>query len=363
MCGIVGILAKTKMGFYQTQVSVFKEMLYADQLRGKDGTGIFYNNGSKICTLKAPSSSSRFLHDPLVVKAMESLSGDSLFAVGHNRSATIGEHNHENTHPHRGKHITLIHNGTLRSHKELADVESDSLAICKSIADIGAEKTLEKLNGAFALVWYNANNKTINICRNTERPLFLLETGNCYVFASEPKMAEWIIERNKLNFTSCISFLPGILYTYSFVSFKFEESKVNLRQSNFHYFNKKQDYMYSDFDDFYIKEATPIKNLPSHREKVFKIKNKFIEKLGGLVYFRPQEIIQCDIKTEYYIKGYNDVTTEVRVYSNDMGFLQILMCSNNLVGELKSIAWIENKRVFFLKDVRQSYVKSKTEIN
>ena len=366
MCGIVGIFAKSKLGFYTSQISVFKELLYAGQLRGSDGTGVFYNSGNEVYTLKSPIKSSDFLGDPKVKKAMDSLTIRSTFVVGHNRSATKGGTTYLNTHPHLYKHIVLIHNGTLYSHKELADVESDSLAICKSIVEIGAEKTLEKIHGSFALVWYNTKEKTINICRNTERPLYLLEINNCYVIASEPKMAEWIIDRNKFHITSCISFIAGTLYKYSQDSFNLTNSIINLREPNFYCNKEPMVHTHRDIYDFYNDESRIPKSIPIKPPVPFKkdqtvsnLKEKqFHQKLGGLVYFKPEEIIQCYSKHEYYTKGYTADSKEVRVYSSNRADLQLLSCLNELVGELKSVAYIKNREVLFLKDVRKSFFDS-----
>ena len=44
-------------------------MLFADQLRGAHGTGIIYNQGNKIKTLKAPVASSDFVNDKAYDKA------------------------------------------------------------------------------------------------------------------------------------------------------------------------------------------------------------------------------------------------------------------------------------------------------
>jgi asparagine synthetase B (glutamine-hydrolysing) len=369
MCGIVGILAKNTYGFYYSQVSVFKEMLFADQLRGSDGTGIIYNNGKSVHALKAPVPSSIFLQDPLVKIAMDSLSKDALFAVGHNRSATIGKSSHLHTHPHRHKHITLIHNGTLSSHKELADVESDSLAICQSIAIIGAEKTIEKINGAFALVWYDSNDKSINICRNTERPLFLLEASNCYFIASEPDMVQWIVKRNKIHITSCLSFEPGILYKYKLDDLQFTKTNVKL-QKNAYSYSKKGGGVIHSYWDFDTTTSEPPNGvslsipLPYPIGEIYPTKEKEDKKkLGSLICFRPQRVIQCDNKTEYYIEGLNIEGTDIRVYSNDKNYLSLLNTSSSLVGELKAVACIKGKTVYFLKEVRQSFDKSKRNIN
>jgi len=203
MCGIVGIISKETMGLSSFQTSAFNQMLFVDQLRGMDGTGIFYNNKRykpSVQLVKGAMTASAFLQTEAFIKADKQIYQQANFVIGHNRAATKGKHTFKNTHPFKVKHITLIHNGTLRTQKELhPDLEVDSHAICHSIAEIGYKKTLEKLNGAFALVWFNSKTGKLHFCRNHERPLFLIECNLCYVIVSEAKLAEWILSRNGIK--------------------------------------------------------------------------------------------------------------------------------------------------------------------
>lgn len=197
MCGLVSLISKHSMGFFNDDTKIFTEMLFADQLRGSNGTGIFYDNGKQIKVLKAPYAASDFITDKSYGKAMTEINKYASFVVGHNRAATIGSLTHQNTHPFRCGHITLVHNGTLASHAHLADTENDSHAIASSIAKIGFRETIKKINGAYALIWFDERQKTLNFCRNIQRPMWLVETKDLFCFISEPKLAEWVLDRNK----------------------------------------------------------------------------------------------------------------------------------------------------------------------
>ncbi len=214
MCGLVSIVSKQKNGFFNSDVKVFTEMLFADQLRGAHGTGIIYDQGNKIKTLKASVASSDFVNDIAYDKAESEIFQHARFVVGHNRAATIGNLTHQNTHPFRCGHITLVHNGTLTSHKELADTESDSMAICHSIAKIGFKETVKKIKGAFALIWYDEKQKTLNFTRNYQRPLYIVETKDLFCFVSEPKLAEWILDRNGQKVTKVTNTDVHTLYQF-----------------------------------------------------------------------------------------------------------------------------------------------------
>ena len=218
MCGIVGLISFGKNGMLSSEVSAFTQMLYADEVRGSDGTGIFFNskkNRGNIKILKGAIPSSVFIKTQKYADATKTLFNESNFAIGHNRSATKGKINDECTHPFREKHITLIHNGTLNSQKELhEDAEVDSHAICHSIADIGALPTIKKLNGAFALVWFDGNTKTLHICKNSLRPLNIIETTTCYILCSELELGLWICKRNNMTVKSQKTIESKELYTF-----------------------------------------------------------------------------------------------------------------------------------------------------
>ena len=41
MCGLVALIAKRQAGFFSPDQDIFKQMLYADAVRGWDATGVF----------------------------------------------------------------------------------------------------------------------------------------------------------------------------------------------------------------------------------------------------------------------------------------------------------------------------------
>ena len=119
--------------------------------------------------------------------------------VGHNRKATAGKANNENSHPFVHENIVLVHNGVVHNHKKMADTEVDSHAIAHSIVDKGYKETIATLDGAFTLVWFDMKDRTLRFVRNSQRPLFMVETDLSIAFASESGMLSWIGERNNLT--------------------------------------------------------------------------------------------------------------------------------------------------------------------
>lgn len=218
MCGIVGMIAKNASGFSWKDKQMFTSMLYADALRGFDSTGVFsVNKYGNLRMIKAAQRADSFIQTKTYKEFEDNIFTDSRIVIGHNRASTRGATNDTNAHPFVENNICLIHNGTLTSHKHLADTEVDSHAICKSIAEKGYKETIPHVHGAFALIWYDAEVKKLYVGRNTERPLWVLQTKDVDFIASEPEMLIWLYRRHFADKTALVPkyFDTQHLYVYN----------------------------------------------------------------------------------------------------------------------------------------------------
>lgn len=198
MCGLVSVFSK-KGNLSYPNVTVFKQMLFADTLRGNDATGMFtVNKYGNLSMAKAAVNAQTFLsRDTIKTLCNDYFKNDVIAMVGHNRSATKGDSTKDEfAHPFIEGNTCLVHNGTLHTHKELGHQTVDSHAICHAINTVGYKEALPKINGAFALIWYEADTKEIKFTRNSQRPLWKLETSDLIVLASEYELAAWILARN-----------------------------------------------------------------------------------------------------------------------------------------------------------------------
>lgn len=203
MCGIV--LAGGNLT--STDVEVFNQLLYCDVFRGQHSTGVFAKRSEINEVLFYKEALPSFAY--LLQKEYKELSTGKTnytvspnFLVGHNRHATRGAINSDNAHPFQHGHITLVHNGTLVNQSllpEHAKFEVDSNNIAYSISKIGAEETIQKLDGAYTLVWHDSSDDTLHIIRNEERPFHLCRVGTDWFGASEEDMLMWILKRSKLH--------------------------------------------------------------------------------------------------------------------------------------------------------------------
>lgn len=205
MCGLVGLISKKKdLPFYARDV--FTSMLIFDSIRGPDSTGVIgLTTKNEIDMVKGNADGYVFTKCAQYTRFRENIWSKYSAVFGHNRKATIGTVNSHNAHPFREKHITLMHNGTLRNAKDLnSEVEVDSHAITHALAEHDAEAALAMLNGAFALIWHDAEKKTINLARNSERPLALIEYDTHYAISSEAGLALWLHAREGKNAVKAI---------------------------------------------------------------------------------------------------------------------------------------------------------------
>lgn len=198
MCGIIAMISKLDSGFDYKTESIFTQMLYTNALRGFDSTGVFgINKHGNLELLKSATTAQDFINTKAYNAFQKKIFMDFRVVVGHNRASTKGAKTDENAHPFLEGNTCLVHNGTLQSHKHLKDVDVDSHAICHAFNEKDYKQVIsEDLDGAFAIIWYNAKEKKLYITRNPQRPLWVIELSSMFVISSEPRMMEWILDRN-----------------------------------------------------------------------------------------------------------------------------------------------------------------------
>jgi hypothetical protein len=202
LCGLVGIAGKLA---FKDELTM-KRLLVLDFFRGPDSTGLAAIRGSggddQLVRIAKVPSNPLDLFD--MGKFKEALNGyQSTVFLGHNRSATKGAVNHNNTHPFQVEHIVGAHNGTLETasalelEKAVGDKFSvDSQAIFACIAKHGIDATVPMLQGSWSLVWYDLHERTLNFLRNKERPMwyaFNKEFDHLF-WASEWQMIDYAIK-------------------------------------------------------------------------------------------------------------------------------------------------------------------------
>uniref|UniRef100_A0AAU6W0G0 Glutamine amidotransferase n=3 Tax=unclassified bacterial viruses TaxID=12333 RepID=A0AAU6W0G0_9VIRU len=202
MCGIVGVASNGPMTLQMKEF--FQSLLFHDVVRGHHATGV-----AAIDTIdRSLTVEKKAVASPDFLDLKEPM--DNLFNhkhnfniyIGHNRWATSGAKDDDNNaHPFIHGDIVGVHNGSLRNQSLLDDhknfvVDSDNLFY--QLNKTGLHDTMSKTDGAFALVWYDKKDNSLNFIRNDERPLCVAKLSNgCWVWASERGMLTWLINRHK----------------------------------------------------------------------------------------------------------------------------------------------------------------------
>lgn len=238
MCGLVGVFG---VNTFMQDEDFFNQGMIASQVRGQDSAGMAIIYGQKLNSkiLKAAQDSTAFVarHD---VQSIFKKHRDIKIMMGHTRYATSGTIVDKNSHPFEHEHIILAHNGGVWNKKDLPDGDKfdvDSEAICHSVAKIGAIETLRKINGAFALSYFDFDEQRFNLIRNDGRPLFWAKHKhrNVYYYASEGEMLLWLLRRNKIDLEVSDENRSGIhlLEESHLASFDMKEEKFEIRKVNY----------------------------------------------------------------------------------------------------------------------------------
>lgn len=198
MCGIGGFWTKGKSMWQAPEI--LPQLIYHTQARGRDACGMFAQHQDEekhVRWMKMAGQADHFLnwkrpHQEIIKDADE-----MRFAVFHLRSATVGDAKDDKAaHPHVTKNITLVHNGTLTGGFDKT-LPSDSAQIAHWLEEDGDFLNVsDKIWGAYALVWHDKRDDSLNFCRNSARPLGFVEDSSGGIwFASETKMVEWVLDR------------------------------------------------------------------------------------------------------------------------------------------------------------------------
>lgn len=217
MCGIIGFIAGRSFGKgslswteqHQALNAYVTQMLYLDAFRGPHATGLMRvdkkNPKSEPFVHKRALHAFDFMLQPQVEQMLRNLD-DAVCVVGHNRYATQGgAYPNKNAHPFQSGHITLVHNGHVTNMYQILKGktlhEVDSANVCAALAELGWEQVLPNLKGAYSLVWHDAQEGTLNMVRNNERPMYWVGLGDAdtpwegVLFGSEMEMVTFVAKR------------------------------------------------------------------------------------------------------------------------------------------------------------------------
>lgn len=249
MCGLVGQIIKSNSGAISLDADLMEQLIYIDALRGEDSTGVcLFDKEGKVRVIKEASYADYFLRSKEWASIRSEYVSSGKALLGHNRKSTVGKTNDENAHPFiiEDRYV-FMHNGTLTSHKHLADVEIDSHALGIHLTQCEGdpkkiEEALSKVHGAYACVWLDQKKEKIYLLKNKERPLYLAHTSGGLIYASEPMFIYAAAVRNRTKVDKCDPIEDDTLYTIdvSGHGHDIKEDKLTVKKSTPHTNKQKQ---------------------------------------------------------------------------------------------------------------------------
>ncbi|MEM7596720.1 MAG: glutamine--fructose-6-phosphate transaminase (isomerizing) [Pseudomonadota bacterium] len=178
MCGIVGVLGDHEVA------PILVEALKRLEYRGYDSAGIATVNEGRLDRRRAVGKlfnlSDLLVHEPLAGKS----------GIGHTRWATHGAPNVSNAHPHKAGPVAVVHNGIIENYRELreklaaagttfvTDTDTETVALLahhymqNGMEPVdAAKKTLEELEGAYALCFLFEGEQDLLVAARKGSPL------------------------------------------------------------------------------------------------------------------------------------------------------------------------------------------------
>lgn len=327
MCGLIASIDYSTSKYFAIDGEAFFSMLLLNSLRGAHSTGAFAvridGRSEFIKVIGGPHNLEKWKDwDDFLSRIPTKYTA----LVGHGRFATRGGISVKNAHPFKRGDITLVHNGTISNFEELKKIykeksafEVDSDLCANLFQTYEVKEAIEKIEGAFAFIYYDNRDRKIRVIRNYERLLYMFKRTDRlqYLFASDEAIFDWL--KSKYKFMGKSEIVPsGTLFTLSIDKEDVKEEKVKLHSHMFTPY-AGGDYDYNgdsiDWRNWKVKNNSTAHIIPEtyHHKRDNNLLNKIVE----TAFNKKEEPLASNVTRYTYENIDLNVGTYVRWIPND----------------------------------------------
>jgi predicted glutamine amidotransferase len=199
MCGLAGAMSSFLI---ESEIKTFRDLMALAQFRGRDGSGVIFapnNSNQSFFTLRSTMNADYLVNCEEFDKYLKDIQRPGAL-IGHARYPTSGGYDLDDCHPVTAGHIIGVHNGTMTkiNGKAVGKDDHDSKLLFAAIAEHGIDTVIKNSAGAYAVVWVDKKDFTLNFLRNKDRTLYFGHHENNYgtiYWSSEIGMLEFVLAR------------------------------------------------------------------------------------------------------------------------------------------------------------------------
>lgn len=266
MCGLYGSITSKKLteDQYKVRNRILDSLAIVNESRGDQSTGIASITGTEYEIFKNTKKASDFIE----LKKYKNLMGKNAdIIIGHTRLATTGHISKKNAHPFVKGNIIGSHNGIITNHAELdktAMVDSEAIFTVLNRKNNNFKKALPKIEGSFALSWYNLNEPGMVYLALHDNPIAIVNIPelNTIFWSSEYLGLLSIINASGVKLDGITDLMDNTVYAIS-KDLNIIDTKIKMPSKNYTtYYNRHEMYPEAYNDDYEgskwtKKEATP----------------------------------------------------------------------------------------------------------